>query len=86
MNWDRMNGSWGYIAARAQQRWGRLTDEDLLPVDNQRERLLERIKTRYGVAQDEAERQVLNWERRATDVWFRAPVVSVQERAECHTR
>lgn len=78
MNWDRMNGNWVRIKARAQQRWGRLTDDDLQAVANQRDRLLDRIQLRYGVARDEAERQILNWERRVTDAWYRTPVPAEQ--------
>lgn len=79
MNWDRMNGNWVHIKARAQQRWGRLTDDDLQAVPNQRDRLLERIQLRYGVVRDEAERQILNWERRATDAWYRPPAVPAEQ-------
>lgn len=102
MNWNLMQGNWAHIASRAQERWGRLTDDDVRPVPNQRERLLERIQMRYGVLQDEAERQILNWERRVTDAWFRRPATSaqrvadvdgsvlagyrVQESPECHIR
>ncbi|WP_208300003.1 general stress protein CsbD [Aquabacterium sp. A08] len=102
MNWNLMQGNWAHIAARAQERWGRLIDDDVRPVPNQREWLLERIQMRYGVLQDEAERQILNWERRVTEAWFRRPVASaqrvadvdgsvlagcrVQESPECHIR
>ncbi len=82
MNWNLMQGNWAHIAARAQERWGRLTDDDVRPFPNQRERLLERIQMRYGVPQDEAERQILNWERRVTEAWFRRPATSGQGRAD----
>ena len=32
-----------------------------------------KIQERYGVAKDEAERQVAEWERKATDSWFEVP-------------
>lgn len=79
MNWNLMQGNWTYISARAQQRWGRLTDSDVQTVSNQRERLLDRIQMRYGVQKEEAERQVLNWERRVTDAWFCRHVETAQE-------
>lgn len=72
MNWDHIQGNWHRVSRRAQQRWGRLTDEDLAPATDQRSRLLQRIQQRYGVVSTEAERQLRNWERQATRLWFAA--------------
>jgi uncharacterized protein YjbJ (UPF0337 family) len=70
MDWNRIQENWIRINRRVQQRWGKLTDEDLAPVCDQRDQLKLRIQHRYGVARDEAERQIRNWERKATEVWF----------------
>lgn len=72
MNWERVEETWPRISQRVQQRWGKLTDADLAPAKDQREQLLLRIQQRYGVHSDEANRQVSNWERKATDIWFAA--------------
>ncbi len=70
MNWERVQENWPGVSQRAQQRWGKLTDADVVAVQDQREQLVRRIQQRYGVHGDEANRQVSNWERKATEVWF----------------
>ena len=35
-----------------------------------REQLAGKIQERYGSAKDEAERQLAQWQRKATDSWF----------------
>ena len=42
-------------------------------VAGRREQLAGKIQERYGVAKEEAERQLADWERKATDAWFPAP-------------
>jgi uncharacterized protein YjbJ (UPF0337 family) len=70
MNWDRIAGNWKQITGKAKEQWGELTDDDLDVVNGRRDQLAGKIQERYGVARDEAERQVAAWERSATDSWF----------------
>jgi uncharacterized protein YjbJ (UPF0337 family) len=46
------------------EQWGNLTDDHLDVIDGRREKLVGRIQESYGVARDEAERQVKDWEKR----------------------
>ncbi len=64
MNEDRLKGSWKQIKGRLKERWGRLTDDDLDIIAGRRDQLLGRIQERHGIAKDEAERQVREFERR----------------------
>ena len=70
MNWDRIQGGWTQVVGRAKERWGQLTDDDLDVVAGRREQLAGKIQERYGVAKDEAEKQLAEWQRKATDSWF----------------
>ena len=63
MNWDRVAGNWKTFRGKAKEQWGKLTDDDLTYVDGKRDQLLGRIQERYGVAKDEAERQLDAWEQ-----------------------
>ena len=45
------------------QQWGKLTDDDLELVKGKRVELAGRIQERYGIAKDEAERQIDDWGR-----------------------
>jgi len=63
MNWDQVSGSWKQLKGKAKEKWGKLTDDDLTYADGKRDQLLGRIQERYGVAKDEAEKQVKEWEK-----------------------
>jgi uncharacterized protein YjbJ (UPF0337 family) len=62
MNWDRIEGNWKQFKGQARQQWGKLTDDELEQIKGHREELVGRIQERYGIARDEAERQVRAWE------------------------
>jgi uncharacterized protein YjbJ (UPF0337 family) len=64
MNWDRIKGNWKQFKGQARQQWGKLTDDELDMVEGRREELVGRIQEKYGIARDEAERQVRDWETR----------------------
>jgi uncharacterized protein YjbJ (UPF0337 family) len=58
MNWDEIKGKWKQVKGQAQQRWGKLTNDDLEVIGGKREELVGKIQERYGIAKDEAEKQV----------------------------
>lgn len=61
MNWDRIEGNWKQFKGKAQQQWGNLTNDDLDVIEGRREELAGRLQERYGVAKDEAQRQIDTW-------------------------
>jgi uncharacterized protein YjbJ (UPF0337 family) len=63
MNWDRIEGNWKQFSGKAQQQWGKLTNDDLNVVEGRRQELVGKIQERYGIAKDDAERQVDTWIR-----------------------
>ena len=70
MNWDRIEGNWKQVVGKVREEWGNLTDNDLQVVAGRRDQLAGKIEERYGIAKDEAERQLAAWEKKATDAWF----------------
>ena len=70
MNWDRIQGNWKQVNGQVKEQWGKLTDDDVDVVAGLREQLAGKIQERYGVAKDEAEKQIAQWQRKATDSWF----------------
>ena len=64
MNWDRIEGNWEQLKGSARERWGKLTDDELQEARGKRERLSGRVQERYGIAKDEAERQIDEWAAR----------------------
>jgi uncharacterized protein YjbJ (UPF0337 family) len=61
MNWDRIEGSWKQAAGKVKEKWGKLTEDDLTVINGKQDQLVGRIQERYGIAKDEAERQVKDW-------------------------
>ena len=63
MNSDQLKGKWKQMKGSVKERWGRLTDDDVDIVNGQSDQLVGRIQERYGVAKEEAQRQVDEWVR-----------------------
>jgi uncharacterized protein YjbJ (UPF0337 family) len=70
MNRDRVHGQWKQVKGRIKEQWGRLTDDDLDVIAGKRDQLLGRIQSRHGVAKEEAQRQVRDFEERNPDLRF----------------
>ena len=63
MHWDRVEGQWKQLKGRAQQRLGKLTDDDWDLIEGQREELVGKVQELYGKQKDQAERDVDEWTR-----------------------
>ena len=66
MNRDQMQGNWKQFRGKVKEKWGKLTDNDLDMINGQQEQLVGKIQERYGIAREEAERQV-------KDFWSHEP-------------
>lgn len=60
--WDRIAGNWKQFTGDVKAKWGDLTDDELMEINGNREKLEGKIQERYGVAKDEARRQVDEWQ------------------------
>jgi uncharacterized protein YjbJ (UPF0337 family) len=63
MNWDTVKGDWKQFRGKVKEQWGKLTDDELNRIEGRRDQLTGVIQKRYGIAKDEAERQVKEFER-----------------------
>ena len=63
MNTDRVEGKWKQMKGSLKSRGGKLTDDDLDVIDGQKNQLVGKIQERYGIAKDEAQKQVDEWNR-----------------------
>jgi uncharacterized protein YjbJ (UPF0337 family) len=70
MNWDRIEGNWKQIKGIVKENWGKLTDDDVDVVAGRQDQLIGKIQERYGIAKADAEKQIADWQRSATDKWF----------------
>ena len=58
MNRDTMAGNWKQFTGRIQEKWGKLTNDDLDVIDGRREQLVGRIQELYGRERDDIEREL----------------------------
>ncbi len=63
MNWDQVEGKWKQASGRVKEKWGKLTDDDLQVIRGKRDQLVGKIQERYGIAKEDAERQVEQFTR-----------------------
>lgn len=61
MNWDQLAGKWLEAKGSIRQKWGKLTDDDLEVIAGSKDKFLGRVQARYGIAKEEAERQLDQW-------------------------
>jgi uncharacterized protein YjbJ (UPF0337 family) len=59
--WNQIQGSWKQLVGQAKTQWGKLTDDDLMQINGDREKMVGKLQQRYGVTQAEANRQVDEW-------------------------
>jgi uncharacterized protein YjbJ (UPF0337 family) len=63
MDWNQISGQWKQMKGRAKVKWGKLTDDEIDVVEGKRDQLVGKIQQRYGIAKDQAEREVDDWIR-----------------------
>jgi uncharacterized protein YjbJ (UPF0337 family) len=63
MNTDTIEGNWKMVKGEAQKQWGKLTNDHLDEVAGSRQKLSGAIQKNYGVARDEADKQIATWEK-----------------------
>ena len=62
MNSDQWQGKWKQLTGQVKEQWGKLTDDDMTQIGGNRDQLLGKIQERYGIAREEARRQVEQFE------------------------
>ena len=63
MGWDQVEGNWKQFKGKVRETWGKLTDDELEQIAGKRDILLGKIQEKYGIAKDEAEARVKEFEK-----------------------
>ena len=63
MSWDQVEGNWKQFKGKVRETWGKLTDDELEQIAGKRDILLGKIQEKYGIAKDEAEARVKEFEK-----------------------
>jgi uncharacterized protein YjbJ (UPF0337 family) len=64
MNNDTVKGQFDQFIGEAKRQWGKLTDDDVMRVEGDVQKLKGAIQERYGVTREDAEKQIADWEHR----------------------
>ena len=57
MNWDQIEGNWKQYTGAIQQKWGKLTDDDLSVIAGKRTELAGKLQEYCGIAKEDAHRE-----------------------------
>jgi uncharacterized protein YjbJ (UPF0337 family) len=82
MRWERISGNWTQWKGRVQERWGKLTQDQLDVIAGRRDQLSGHIQEAYGLTKDEADRQLRNWERNLAVEYDEADLVIDDDESE----
>lgn len=63
MNLDRMQGNWKQLKGKVQEKWGKLTNDDIDVINGKREQLAGKLQERYGLAKEQAMKEIEEFER-----------------------
>ena len=61
MNKLRMKGTWNEVKGKLKQKYGQLTDDDLVFTEGKEDELLGRLQSRLGKSRDEIQREIENF-------------------------
>jgi len=61
MDWNRIEGNWKQFTGKIQEKWGKVTDDDLTEIKGSRQQLEGKIQERYGIARDQVRQDVDTW-------------------------
>src|SRR4029078_3611737 len=63
MNWDQVKGNWKQVTGKVKEKWGQLTDDDVVSIAGKRDQLAGKLQEKYGYAKEQAERELDDFAR-----------------------
>jgi uncharacterized protein YjbJ (UPF0337 family) len=58
MNADILKGKWTQVKGEICSRWGKLTDNDVMEIQGDTEKMLGKLQERYGYKREQAEKEL----------------------------
>lgn len=58
MNWNQIAGDWKQFSGKVQEKWGKLTNDEVTMIAGQREQLIGYLQERYGYEKEQAEKEL----------------------------
>ena len=66
MNWNATQQRWHMIVDSAIQRWDKFSAEELHAIEGKRDVLIQKLKEKYGMSQEQAEKEADDFNRSQT--------------------
>lgn len=60
---DILKGQWKQLSGQIKERWGELTDDEIVQLEGRRDRLIGKLQEKYGYSKQEAEDRVNSFMR-----------------------
>lgn len=61
MNREQLEGQWQQLKGQVKEKWGKLTDDEIVQINGKYDQLLGRIQQKYGYNKERAEEEIRNW-------------------------
>lgn len=58
MNWDQVEGKWEEVKGQVKEKWGKITNDDLMVIQGKKDQLLGKLQERYGYTKDQAHKEI----------------------------
>ena len=58
---DMFKGAWKQLKGNVKKQWGKLTDDDLMEIDGNKDVLVGKLQERYGYSRAQAEKDYETW-------------------------
>lgn len=68
MNWNMIEGKWKEVTGSAKERWGDLTNDELMELGGKRDKLEGLLQLKYGITQQAAAEQIDEWAGKLKDM------------------
>lgn len=61
MTQDMLRGAWKELRGNVKKQWGKLTDDDMMEIDGNKDILIGKLQQRYGYSRAQAEKDYETW-------------------------
>jgi uncharacterized protein YjbJ (UPF0337 family) len=87
MNADQLEGKWKQVKGEVREKWGKLTDDDILVIGGRQDQLIGRVQERYGMATEAATKEVDTFLKHLSHPGevFKSSTASPNDRAKVHS-
>ncbi len=59
--WEQIAGKWKQFVGDIKTKWGKLTDDEVMQINGNREILAGKLQEKYGLAKEQANKQIDEW-------------------------